>query len=462
MSDRRSSPLTSQNTNPSSTSKLLFRIIKTERPKPTFHLPIPLVGPLFDEQVSQECYTETAHEESTKSISPYTAEDNWFGITRNVTHTSNFSIYCGELIHLTLVLLNASSSDLGFVSVLVRLQTPEGSFCLLDTQSSPTSIFTTQASLEYKLQFTANVVGNYVLQCFAFYTDVDGQEHTISQSYRFTVHLCLNFISNIRLVEEETDWEFFASLHPSPVYIVDCFVYNVCQLPVYLHDVHYLLPYDNISERATKDEQKPSIIVKDLNIPSVDGEDKKGESLILNPGDCQTFTYLVYSAVEDPLRKRSSPRLKNTLGSIYASFTRFGGERVVLDPALILEEPKMSQVSMVTIEIVGVPSKILVECPFVATVKVVNRTSQSKKFYFQVRRDKVESIVPIGVSGRLLDTLQPNQNCKLNVQLIALEPGAHFLSGFRVVDVESRDYYEATSKEVLVHSILEENMEEVE
>lgn len=65
----------------------------------------------------------------------------------------------------------------------------------------------------------------------------------------------------------------------------------------------------------------------------------------------------------------------------------------------------------------------------------------------------MESIVPIGVSGRLLEPLKPNEICKLNVELIALEPGAHFLSGFRVVDVESREYYEAASKEVLVQSV---------
>ncbi|EME31519.1 uncharacterized protein Gasu_11950 [Galdieria sulphuraria] len=461
MSEARSSP-PSQNTSLSGTPKLLFRIIKTERPKPTFHAPIPFIRPLFYEQVDRKSSYEKDFEVTTRESSPRTAEDSCFGITSNVSHTSNFNIYRGESVHLTLVLLNASSSDLGFVSVLVRLQTSEGSYCLLDTQSSPNNIFTTQASLEYNLQFVAKVVGNYALQCFAFYTDVDGQEHTISQSYRFTVHLCLNFIYDIRLVEEETDWEFFASLHPSSVYIVDCFIYNVCQLPVYLHEVHFLLS-DNIGcERGSKEDQNPSIIVKDLNIPSVGGEERTNESLILNPGDCQTFTYLVYSAIEDPLRRKSSSRAKNVLGSIYASFTRFGGDRVVLDPALTVEEPKMSQVSMVTIEVVGVPSKIVVECPFVATMKVVNRTSQSKKFYFQVRRDKVGSIVPIGVSGRLLETLQPNQSCKLDMQLIALEPGAHFLSGFRVVDVESREYYEAASKEVIVHSVLEENIEEME
>lgn len=71
----------------------------------------------------------------------------------------------------------------------------------------------------------------------------------------------------------------------------------------------------------------------------------------------------------------------------------------------------------------------------------------------------MESIVPIGVSGRLLETLQPNQNCKLDVELIALEPGAHFLSGFRVMDIDSREYYEATPQEVLVHSLLDENIE---
>lgn len=380
----RSSPKTVQPSNTTGgAAKLLFRIIKTERPRPTFHATLPFVQPLLEEEIDHKLLDRKPFAENTYSL--YKDDESCsFGISRNISHTSNFVIYHGELIRLTLVLLNASDSDLGFVSVLVRLQTPEGTYCLLDTKSSPANIFPKQGCVDYNLQFAATVVGNFVLQCFAYYTDVDGQEHTLSQSYRFTVHLCLNFTSNVHLVEDETEWESFATFHSSPVYIVDCFVYNVCQLPVYLHEVRFVLPEDD--EKASKEDRKPSTLVKDLNIPSV-GEERKDEAVVLNPGDCQTFSYLVYSAIEDPLRR--SPSREKILGRIFASFTRFGGELAALEPALILEEPKSSEVAMITIQIVGVPSKIVVEVPFVATVKVVNRTPQSKQLYFQVIETKL-------------------------------------------------------------------------
>eukprot|EP00871_Galdieria_phlegrea_P004083 jgi/Galph1/4676/GphlegSOOS_G3382.1 len=455
-------------------SKLVFRLVKTVHPRLTFHPSIPLAEPLFYPSNDVQLDEENAFEQGCCPNLQWPSEGSCFGISRSVSQSSNFStVFRGETVRITLILFNNSDSDLGFVSVLVRLQTPDGNYCLLDSKTNPLNIFHKASSMDYPLQFLVETVGSHVLHCSAVYTDIDGQEHRTSQSYRFTVHLCLNVTANVKLVEEENDWEEFAKHHHSPVYIIDCYVYNVCQVPVYLHEIKFVSEEDE-EPRSPNSTVETTAMVKDLNVPSVCRKDEEqdksdgNETTVMNPGDCQTYTYLFYSPFNDPLqtegrhKSASFPttrhKTRRILGKIHASFTRFGGELANLSPALILEEPVRSHMDHVEIDIVGVPSKIYVECPFSAIVKIINRTSSCRTLYFQVRRDKVESIVPLGLSGRPLAPLQSNETCKIPVELIALEAGAHFLSGFRVVDIDSREYYEATIKEVLVHSLPVKNL----
>ena len=69
--------------------------------------------------------------------------------------------------------------------------------------------------------------------------------------------------------------------------------------------------------------------------------------------------------------------------------------------------------------------------------------ARTRRLYVQVRRDRATHLVPVGVSGRRLGELSPGQSRTVTFTLIPLTVGRVSVDGFRCVDVESGEIFEA-------------------
>ncbi|KAK4535543.1 hypothetical protein CDCA_CDCA05G1568 [Cyanidium caldarium] len=92
-----------------------------------------------------------------------------------------------------------------------------------------------------------------------------------------------------------------------------------------------------------------------------------------------------------------------------------------------------------------------------AAAAAADSSPRTRRLYVQVRRDRATHLVPVGVSGRRLGELLPGQSCAVTFTLIPLTVGRVSADGFRCVDVESGEIFEAPTPlpDVLAHPCID-------
>jgi Protein of unknown function (DUF974) len=145
----------------------------------------------------------------------------------------------------------------------------------------------------------------------------------------------------------------------------------------------------------------------------------------------------------------SAPGRRRQIGFFSLRWHSGAGEHGQMDNVIAAFEP-VSRAASIELRIDAVPQDIRVQVPFAARCIARNNTLRSVRLYLQVRRDLVGEIVPVGISGVSLGEVGPESNAECLVNLIALTRGKHSLSGVRVVDVDSRQTYNADAPLITV------------
>lgn len=154
------------------------------------------------------------------------------------------------------------------------------------------------------------------------------------------------------------------------------------------------------------------------------------------------------SATEDESRSRLFVSRKNIsatqrkIGAFSIRWRSGSGECGKMDSFAFVFEP-IVKAQPIEIQITAVPDQIRAHAPFAAKCVVRNNTETSLRLYLQVRRDLVGDVVPVGISGISLGEVDPESAVECLVTFIALRRGQHSISGVRVVEVSSRQSFNA-------------------
>lgn len=118
------------------------------------------------------------------------------------------------------------------------------------------------------------------------------------------------------------------------------------------------------------------------------------------------------------------------------------GERGEMENVIAAFEP-VSKTAGIELRIAAVPQDVRMQVPFAARCIAKNNSPNPVRLYLQVRRDLVGEIVPVGISGISLGEVRPDDTAECLLSLIALSRGQHSISGVRVVDIDSRQSFNA-------------------
>lgn len=154
-----------------------------------------------------------------------------------------------------------------------------------------------------------------------------------------------------------------------------------------------------------------------------------------------------------PKRPAASPSVvtstRREIGYFSLQWHSGTGEYGRMDNVIAAFEPT-SKIAPIELRIAAVPQDIRVQTPFAARCVARNNTERVVRLYLQVRRDLVGEIVPVGISGVSLGEVAPEASVDCLLTLIALARGQHSISGVRVVDIESRQSFNADAPVVSV------------
>lgn len=142
----------------------------------------------------------------------------------------------------------------------------------------------------------------------------------------------------------------------------------------------------------------------------------------------------IQSIVQEPQRRE--------IGYFSLRWHSGAGERGEMENVIAAFEP-VSKTAGIELRIAAVPQDVRMQVPFAARCIARNNSTKPVRLYLQVRRDLVGEIVPVGISGISLGEVRPDDTVECLLSLIALSRGQHSISGVRVVDIDSRQSFNA-------------------
>jgi hypothetical protein len=147
---------------------------------------------------------------------------------------------------------------------------------------------------------------------------------------------------------------------------------------------------------------------------------------------------------------RHPPGSRQEIGTFSLQWHSGSGEYGRMDNVIAAFEPAVRSAE-VELHVAAVPQDIHVQEPFGARCVARNNSDRPIRLYLQVRRDLVGEIVPIGNSGVSLGEVAPACTAECLLTLLPLTRGLHSISGLRVVDIDSRESFNADAPVVSVN-----------
>jgi hypothetical protein len=141
--------------------------------------------------------------------------------------------------------------------------------------------------------------------------------------------------------------------------------------------------------------------------------------------------------------------LRREIGRLSLQWHSGNGEYGRMDNVIAAYEPA-ERSAEVDLQIAAVPRDIRVQEPFGARCIARNNSENPIRLYLQVRRDLVGEIVPVGTSGVSLGEVRPASTAECLLTFLPLTSGLHSLSGVRVVNIDSRESFDADAPVISV------------
>jgi len=93
----------------------------------------------------------------------------------------------------------------------------------------------------------------------------------------------------------------------------------------------------------------------------------------------------------------------------------------------------------VELTLLGLPSSITLEKPFVIQCEIANRSEKTINAKLILLRNKMSGILVNGISGQTLGLMTPSTNKTITLTLFPLKPGMQKITGIQIIDTNAND-----------------------
>lgn len=389
------------------------------------------------------------------------------------------NIYLGETFCAYVSVCNQAAHLLNGLGLKVEVQTSSQRQLLLNNApTGPSATLAPAGRADVIVRYELREVGIHILICSASYVDADGEARNLRKFFKFQVQNPLSMKSKSHTLSAGT---------PDEAVIVETQVQNATAGALHLTSVRF--------------SPAPGLAVDDLN--------RLGESVDqlarLKPGDVQQYMYRLRCA---PSASAAALAAAAALGRMEVHWRGPMGEGGHLQSNTVQrrqQPPRALEVTLLAVELLsdasgdaeaaetpeaaaGLAGCLAVACetPFVLRCRVTNRSEREQELSVSwaqpspppqqpgaappavgaaaappppasvpadPRGSAVPELVYTGVIGAEVGVLAPGASTELRLELVALAPGLHKLSGLVLVDRRANVSHEAGAiGEILVLS----------
>lgn len=342
------------------------------------------------------------------------------------------SIYLGESFCSYISVGNHSSHDVRDVGIKAELQTERQRITLYDSTKVPMDYIRAGGRHDFIIEHDIKELGPHTLVCMAVYTDVDGERKYLPQYFKFMASNPLSVRTKVRTVKETT-------------YLEAC-IENSTKSLLFLDHVRF--------------DPQPPMTVSVLEVEGSDNDDEEGPlsallkqiKVIKANGGTRHFLYQFHKPAGPPVAAKADG--SNTLGKLEIMWRTTLGEPGRLQTQQILGNP--SPRKEVNVRIMEIPSRILLERPFLVRMSVSNQTDRAiGPLQISMSQDDAQgvprAIVVNGLWSMTVPQLQPLASTDVNLSLVATAVGVQKITGIGVTDRrDGKPYDTLAATEVFV------------
>ncbi|CAM6041022.1 unnamed protein product [Sphagnum compactum] len=342
------------------------------------------------------------------------------------------SIYLGESFCSYISVGNHTTHDVRDVGIKAELQTERQRLTLADSTKAPMDYIRAGGRHDFIIEHDIKELGPHTLVCMAVYTDWDGERKYLPQYFKFMASNPLSVRTKVRTVKETT-------------YLEAC-IENSTKSLLFLDHVRFepqppmtatVLEVEN--ENDTDSDGPLSGLLKNIKVVKANGGIRHFLYQLKRPSGASTVAKAEGS---------------NTLGKLEIMWRTTLGEPGRLQTQQILGNPIARK--EVNLHIVELPSRVLLERPFLVRLSVSNQTDRHiGPLQISMSQDDAQgvsrAIVVNGLWTMVVPQLEPFASTDFNLSLVATAVGVQKITGIAVVDVrDGKPYDTLLATEVFV------------
>ncbi|KAG0497062.1 hypothetical protein HPP92_001753 [Vanilla planifolia] len=332
------------------------------------------------------------------------------------------AIYLGETFCSYISINNSSSFEARDVVIKAEIQTERQRILLLDTSKAPVESIRSGGRYDFIVEHDVKELGPHTLVCTALYNDGDGDRKYLPQFFKFVVANPLSVRTKVRAVKGITFLEACLENHTK------------CNL--YMDQVEF-----EPSENWTVSVLKPDGYIAN-NSTQTSSMIFRPPRLIKAGGGIFNYLYQLKQLAEDSGQMKVGG--SNVLGKLQITWRTNLGEPGRLQTQQIVGMPIVQK--DIDLQVVEVPSSIIIERPFLVRLKLTNQSERSAG-PFEVTISQGSSSLPKavvvnGIQKLVLQPLEAFNSSEFNLNMIATRLGVQKISGITICDTREEKYYD--------------------
>lgn len=339
----------------------------------------------------------------------------YFGLDDLLTLPQNFgNIFLGETFSSYISVHNDSMHTCKEIVLKVDLQTSSQRLMLSGANSDPVGELGPDHSIDDVIHHEVKELGTHILVCAVSYTTNTGDKMAFRKFFKFQVLKPLDV--KTKFYNAESDEVF-----------LEAQIQNITPNPVYM-------------ERVTLD---PSAQYNAEELNTLDGKEVPdmvfGKVNYLNAMDTRQYLYCLTPKPE-VIKELKVLKGVTNIGKLDIVWKTNMGERGRLQTSQLQRVAPGYGDIRVTVE--KVPDTVLLENTFEVVCRITNCCERTMDLTLVLQNNQSTGVVWVGISGRQLGKLPPNENMDLKLNVIATIPGLQTISGLRLTDNFLKRTYE--------------------
>lgn len=422
---------------------LAFRVMRLC--KPSFQVDLPLRVDPVDLMIGEDFLddAQSANDLSSILAKDHTREEGYWkrfelenpsdamGVSGLLVLPQTFgSIYLGETFCSYISVGNHTHYDVRDVTVKAEIQTERQRIILADNSKSPMDFIKGGGRYDFIIEHDIKELGPHTLMCMAVYIDPEGERKYLPQYFKFVASNPLSVRTKVRTVKENTFLEACIENHTKSHLFMD-------------HVRFEPAPPWTVTVIQVEDDYCSSDLSESLYF-------KKPE-LIRSNGGVHNYLY----QLKQPNVESASVRVEgsNTLGKLEITWRTTLGEPGRLQTQQILGSAIPQK--EVDVRVVELPSRVIVERPFLLRLSVSNCTDRRLgPLQISMSPDDVDekrAIVVNSLWTMIVPPLDPFATTDFNLSLVATAIGVQKIGGIGIVDArDGKPYDTLIATEVFV------------